>query len=164
MDLSGLSAVLWRERDILENLLYRLDVQQMLLMSGRDAWLVRSSSEIDDALEKVRSIELERGVRFDRAARDLGVDPSPSLTMLVDAAEEPWKGLLTAHFDAFTDLASRIQAVTSLNRELAAAAQQATQAVMSSIQGEGEPSLHLYEQSGSTENSPRSSIFVDEGL
>ena len=53
MDLSGLSAVLWRERDILENLLYRLDVQQMLLMSGRDAWLVRSSSEIDDALEKL---------------------------------------------------------------------------------------------------------------
>ena len=49
VDLSGLSAVLWRERDILENLLFRLDVQQMLLMSGRDAWLVRASKAAADS-------------------------------------------------------------------------------------------------------------------
>jgi hypothetical protein len=30
MDLSGLSAVLWWEREVLDALLYRLDVQQLL--------------------------------------------------------------------------------------------------------------------------------------
>ena len=164
MDLSGLSAVLWRERDILENLLFRLDVQQMLLMSSRDVWLVRSSKEIENVLEKVRSIELERAVRFDQAARELGLDSSPSLTQLAQAAEEPWQGLLNEHYEAFTDLSTRIQAVTALNRELAAAAQQATQAVMSSIHGETEPSLHLYQAGGSTESAPQPSVFVDEGL
>jgi phosphoenolpyruvate-protein kinase (PTS system EI component) len=164
MDLSGLSAVLWRERDILENLLFRLDVQQMLLMSGRDVWLVRASTEIEEALEQVRSIELERAVRFDQAARELGVDLSPSLTELADAAEEPWKGLLNEHYEAFSDLSTRIQAVTALNRELAAAAQQATQAVMSSIHGDSEPSLNLYQAGGSTESAPKPSVFVDEGL
>lgn len=164
MDLSGLSSVLWRERDILENLLYRLDVQQMLLMSSRDMWLVRSSREIEDAIEKVRSIELERAVRFDQAARDLGLELSPSLTHLAEAAEEPWKGLLNEHYEAFTDLSARIQTVTALNRELAAAAQHATQAVMSSIHGDAAPSLNLYQAGGSTESTPQPSVFVDEGL
>ena len=86
MDLSGLSSVLWRERDILENLLFRLDVQQMLLMSSRDMWLVRSSQEIEDAIEKVRAIELERAVRFDQTARELGLDLAPSLTQLAEVA------------------------------------------------------------------------------
>ncbi|MGB4733950.1 MAG: hypothetical protein WBH19_06250, partial [Candidatus Nanopelagicales bacterium] len=46
MDMSGLSSLLWRERDILDNLLFKLDVQQLLLMSGRSGWLVRASREI----------------------------------------------------------------------------------------------------------------------
>ena len=164
VDLSGLSAVLWRERDILENLLFRLDVQQMLLMSGRDSWLVRASNEIEEALEKVRSIELERAVRFDQSAKELGIDSSPSLVQLADAADEPWKGLLRDHYDAFVDLSARIQSVTALNRELAVSAQQAADAVMSSIQGDAEPELNLYEQSGTKEAARRSSVFVDEGL
>jgi len=47
---------------------------------------------------------------------------------------------------------------------LAAAAQQATQAVMSSIHGDSEPSLNLYQAGGSTESAPKTSVFVDEGL
>ena len=67
MDMSGLSSLLWRERDILDNLLFKLDVQQLLLMSGRSGWLVRASREIETALEQVRIIELERAVRFDES-------------------------------------------------------------------------------------------------
>ena len=80
------------------------------------------------------------------------------------AADEPWKGLLRDHYDAFVDLSSRIQSVTALNRELAVSAQQAADAVMSSIQGDAEPELNLYEQSGTKEAARRSSVFVDEGL
>ena len=75
MDLSGLSSILWRERDILEQLLFKLDVQQLLLMSGRVAWLVRASAEIEAALEQVRLVELERAVRFERLAGELGLGP-----------------------------------------------------------------------------------------
>ena len=56
MDFAGLSSILWRERDVLENLLYKLDVQQLLLMAGRSTWLVRASAEIELVLEQVGQI------------------------------------------------------------------------------------------------------------
>jgi hypothetical protein len=164
VDLSGLSSLLWRERDILDNLLFKLDVQQLLLMSGRSAWLVRASREIETALEQVRIIELERAVRFNEVARDLDLEASPSLAAIAKAAEEPWQGLLTEHYEAFLDLASRIQAITSLNRELAFSAQIATEAILTSIRGDSDPSLHLYAQTGAKEKLDRKSVFVDEGL
>lgn len=164
MDLSGLSSLLWRERDILDNLLFKLDVQQLLLMSGRSAWLVRASREIETALEQVRIIELERAVRFNEVARDLDLEASRSLAAIAEAAEEPWQGLLTEHYEAFLDLASRIQAITSLNRELAFSAQIATEAILTSIRGDSDPSLHLYAQTGAKEKLDRKSVFVDEGL
>ena len=164
MDLSGLSSILWRERDILEHLLFKLDVQQLLLMSGRAAWLVRASAEIETALEQVRLVELERAVRFERLAGELGLGSAPSLTKIDEVAEEPWKSLLTEHYEAFIELATRIQSITSLNRELASAAQQTAAAVISSIQGDLEPALQLYEPSGATARVERRAVFVDEGL
>jgi len=164
VDLSGLSSLLWRERDILDNLLFKLDVQQLLLMSGRAAWLVRASAEIETALEQVRIIELERAVRFERVAGELDLPASPSLSAIAEAAEEPWKSLLTEHYEAFLELATRIQSITSLNRELASSAQLATEAILSGIQGESEPVLHLYAQTGTAEKVDRKSVFVDEGL
>ena len=164
MDLSGLSSILWRERDILEHLLFKLDVQQLLLMSGRAAWLVRASAEIETALEQVRLVELERAVRFERLAGELGLGSAPSLTKIAEVAEEPWKSLLTEHYEAFIELATRIQSITSLNRELATAAQQTAAAEISSIQGDLEPALQLYEPSGATARVERRAVFVDEGL
>ncbi len=164
MDLSGLSAVLWREREVLDTLLYRLDVQQLLLMGGRDVWLVRVSREIEEAIEQVRSIELERAVLFDVAARQLGLEPSPSLSSIAAVVPDPWGDLLTEHYQAFMDLSSRIQAVIALNRELATAAQQAAQDVISGIRGESEAPLNLYQPSGTPERDTRPAVFVDEGL
>ncbi len=164
MDLSGLSSLLWRERDILDNLLFKLDVQQLLLMSGRSGWLVRASREIETALEQVRIIELERAVRFNEVAGELNLDASPSLSAIAGAAEEPWKSLLTEHYEAFLELATRIQAITSLNREMAFSAQIATEAILTSIRGDSDHGLNLYAQSGTTEKLDRKSVFVDEGL
>jgi hypothetical protein len=148
----------------LDNLLFKLDVQQLLLMSGRSGWLVRASREIETALEQVRIIELERAVRFSEVAGNLNLDASPSLSAIAGAAEEPWKSLLTEHYEAFLELATRIQAITSLNREMAFSAQIATEAILTSIRGDSDPTLNLYAQSGATEKLDRKSVFVDEGL
>jgi len=53
-------------------------------MSGRSAWLVRASREIETALEQVRIIELERAVRFNEVARDLDLEASPSLAAIAE--------------------------------------------------------------------------------
>ena len=158
------SGVLWREREVLDNLLYRLDVQQLLLLSGRDAWLARASREIEEAVERVRRVELERAVHFEQVARDLGLGSSPSLSSLAAAVDDPWRGLLTDHYEAFMELSTRIKAVIALSRELAVSAQQATQDVIAGIRGESESSLHLYKPSGTSERDSRGAVFVDEGL
>jgi hypothetical protein len=133
-------------------------------MSGRSGWLVRASREIETALEQVRIIELERAVRFNEVSGDLNLEASPSLSAIAGAAEEPWKSLLTEHYEAFLELATRIQAITSLNREMAFSAQIATEAILTSIRGDSDPTLNLYAQSGATEKLDRKSVFVDEGL
>jgi hypothetical protein len=89
---------------------------------------------------------------------------APSLSAIAESAEEPWKSLLTEHFEAFLELAAQIQKITSLNRELALAAQVATEAVLAGIQGDSDPVLNLYVQTGATEKVDRKSVFVDEGL
>ena len=164
MDLAGLSSILWRERDVLESLLFKLDVQQLLLMAGRSTWLVRASAEIETVLEQVGRIELERAVVFDAVAADMGVESGPSLTTLAAQAPEPWRTLLNEHYRAFLELAAKIQGVTALNRELAAAGQEAADAVMAGIRGSSDPGLNIYAPTGETENRARAAAFVDEAL
>lgn len=164
MDLSGLSSVLWREREILETLLYRLEIQQMLLMSGRTQWLVRASGEVEAVLETVGRAELQRAVEFDRVAQELGLEPNPSLSELAAASAEPWQEMLNDHYRAFMDVATRIQTVTSSNREMAAAAQSAADSVIAGIHGSGDSNLGLYAASGESETGTRSATFLDEGL
>jgi hypothetical protein len=164
MDLAGLSSVLWRERDVLESLLFKLDVQQLLLMAGRSTWLVRASAEIEAVLEQVGQIELERAVVFDAVAAEMGLESGPSLNALAAKAPEPWRTLLNEHYRAFMELAAKIQGVTALNRELAAAGQDAADAVMAGIRGTAEPSLNIYDPSGEPEIRARAAAFVDEAL
>jgi hypothetical protein len=164
MDFAGLSSILWRERDVLENLLYKLDVQQLLLMAGRSTWLVRASAEIEQVLEQVGQIELERAVVFDAIAADMGLESGPSLTTIAAQAPEPWRTLLQEHYRAFLELAAKIQGVTALNRELAASGQEAADAVMAGIRGTEDSGLNIYAPSGETENRSRAAAFVDEAL
>src|SRR5688500_16135133 len=45
-----LSLVLWRERELLEELHYRLEVEQLVLASGRSRWLAHAARDIDALL------------------------------------------------------------------------------------------------------------------
>src|SRR3954454_18372766 len=48
-----LSQVLWRERELLETLLFKLEEEQTLLQSDRTRWLVRAAGEVDEVLETI---------------------------------------------------------------------------------------------------------------
>ena len=45
-----LSLVLWRERELLEELHYRLEVEQLVLASGRSRWLAHATRDVDALL------------------------------------------------------------------------------------------------------------------
>ena len=115
-----LSLILWRERELLELLLFKLETEQLVLSSGRTRWLSHATREIEELLERIRETDLMRAVAADEAAVEVGLDANPSLGALADAAGEPWTTMLHDHREAFLTLTREIGEQAEANRSLAA--------------------------------------------
>ena len=74
-----LSLILWRERELLENLLYKLEIEQLVLASGRSRWLAAAAREVEGSSPSIRETELLRAVAADEAAAAIGLAANPSL-------------------------------------------------------------------------------------
>jgi hypothetical protein len=113
-----LSQVLWRERELLDTLWFKLEEEQLVLASGRTRWLLRAAREVEQVLQTLRETELLRSVAADEVAAELGVVPNPSLRALAEAANDPWRSLLLDHHEAFVLVTREIAALAETNREL----------------------------------------------
>jgi len=113
-----LSQILWRERELLDTLLFKLEEEQMVLASGRTRWLVRAAREVENVVETIRETEILRAVAADEAAASLGVGHNPSLRALAEAVDEPWRSILLDHHEAFTTATHEVVALADANREL----------------------------------------------
>jgi len=133
MSMDSLSSILWRERDLLELLLYKLEIEQLVLTGGRSHWLPIAAREIETVLEEIRGIELLRSVEVDAVAAELGLDPNPSLSEIARASAEPWRSIWTDHREAFTTVATQISEMSQSNRVLLTAGYQAAQATLLSM-------------------------------
>jgi hypothetical protein len=136
MGLREVSAILWRERHLLELLLFKLDEEQLVLAAGRSRWLARATREVEMVLEEIRQTELERAVEVSRVAVDLGLPAGASLRQLSEAAPPPWQGMLIEHRQAFLSLTDEITVLVQTNRELLVRGQKAVREVLASI-GDG---------------------------
>ncbi|SDQ20419.1 flagellar protein FlgN [Quadrisphaera sp. DSM 44207] len=135
MGVAEVSNVLWREREQLELLLFKLDEEQMVLASGRTRWLAHATREVEVVLAQLRESELLRAVEVDACAGALGLPPGPSLQALAEASPEPWRELLLSHRDALVELTHEISAVADANRDVLAVAQRATHETLLSLGG-----------------------------
>jgi len=134
MGVAELSAVLWRERQLLELLLFKLEEEQLVLSSGRSRWLGHATREVEQVLDQIHDAELGRAIEADDAARDFKIAPGSGLVALANAAPEPWKALLTSHREAFVALTSQIQDVAQGNRELLTSSHRAAQETILGLQ------------------------------
>ena len=116
-----LSLVLWRERELLDLLQFKLEVEQLVLASGRSRWLMRAAREVEAVLETIRETEVLRAVAADEAAASIGMTSNPSLSALAEAAGEPWSTILTEHRDAFVAATREITELADANRDLISA-------------------------------------------
>lgn len=160
MSLAGVSSTLWRERELLELLLFKLEEEQLVLASGRSRWLARSTKEVEMVLEEVRRAELLRAVQVDAAASELGLPPGPSLRELAEVADEPWKGLLLDHRQAFLTATAEITAMAESNRELLATGFRATREALLSLNDSNE----TYTASGAPVTTGRYSRLFNEAI
>src|ERR1700761_4339994 len=101
MSLTDLSSVLWRARELLELLLFKLEEEQLLLAAGRSRWLAHATREVEVVLEQIRQTEVARAADAQAVAIELGLTAEASLGELADAAPAPWSELLHQHRKAF---------------------------------------------------------------
>ncbi|HLF41342.1 MAG TPA: flagellar export chaperone FlgN [Acidimicrobiia bacterium] len=161
MGLGELSGILWRERQLLELLLFKLEEEQLLLAAGRTRWLPRATKEVEIVLDEIRCSELERAVEVERVAADLGLKAgNPSLRRLAESAASPWGGLLAEHRQAFLTLTEEITGLVQTNRELLSRGQQAVRDVMASL-GEGRADV-VYSRTAPVDSGRP--LFIDEAM
>lgn len=155
-----LTWVLWRERELLEALLYRLELEELVMSTGRTRWLANTARDVDDAAAALRDVEVMRAVAADEAAEAAGLAPNSSLADLIASAAEPWGSILAEHRDTFLALTDEIARVAQTNRALIVAGLRATQDTLLGIdQGSA-----TYTAAGSVARGDARSAVLDRSL
>lgn len=159
---SEVSNILWRERQLLELLVFKLEEEQLVLAAGRSRWLPHATREVEAVLGEIKRLELDRSVHVDGLARALGLGASPSLREIAETAAAPWSGIFGEHRRALLELAQEIEGVARSNRELLTRGQQATREALASI---GDIELDVYTPSGETHSDRSAALrLIDEAM
>ena len=114
-----LARLLWRQRRLLDTLRFKLEVEWLLLDSGRMQWLAVATNEVDDILACVLTEELAMTAHPMRVlGMRLGLKPDAQLADVVAAAPEPWNEIVADHHIALTAALAGIEALAVTNDAL----------------------------------------------
>jgi hypothetical protein len=160
MGLPDLSSILWREREMLELLLFKLEEEQLILAGGRTRWLAHATREVELVLEQIRQAEVLRAAEVEVVAAELKLGINPSLASLADRVHEPWGSMLSDHRKAFMALAAEISALAEANRDLLTSGARAARETMLAFTG----SIETYGRKGDTVSAASRPRLVDEAM
>lgn len=120
MGFDDLSNLLWQERRILEMLVFKLEEEQLVLLSGRHNWLAHATSEVEHVLEGLQAAGEKRSAAARDVATELGLGAQATLAQMADAAPDPWREILRQHRTAMLAAFEHIQSVSERNKEILA--------------------------------------------
>ncbi|QQR99513.1 MAG: flagellar protein FlgN [Austwickia sp.] len=149
--LSDLSTGLWRIQELLENLLYKLEVQSVLIESGRSRWLGRSTSDIESVIESLRETELLRAVDAAPVCDVLGLPADTPLSQIAQAAPSPWNHVLEEHRVALSHATHELSLLSRSNGEMLEISYRAVQDTLERFNHSAEGAT--YTARGARENS-----------
>jgi len=116
MSAAELSAALWRERELLDGLVYALEVEHLLLTAGRTHRLDRASRDVERVLGGVRDAGLARAVAVASVADAWAAPADATLRQLTEHSPDPgWREVLVEHLAALTRLAAQISELREAN-------------------------------------------------
>lgn len=134
MGANELSMQLWRERELLEMLLFKLDEQQLLLAAGRSRWIQYASREIEQVLERLRATTLARAVEVADVAEEWGAVDGATLRELLERAPEgAWREVFAEHLHMLTQLTSEIAQLRDTSAEQLGSVLRATQETIAAL-------------------------------
>jgi FlgN protein len=132
---AAFTSMLWRERECVEVLLFKLVEQQLILSSGHTRWLHFADDEVRAAAEALREAELIRAAELDLLAQQLGLSADTTLNELADVAPEPWDSVLRDHGEALRSLVLQVRASAVENKRLLQAGEQAIRETVDQLRG-----------------------------
>jgi len=103
--LQDVSNILWRERNLLELLSFKLDSERLLARAGRTRWLARADHEVESVLGALKAVELERSIHMHALTDALGLRGDATLETLAECAPPEWAGIFADHRRALLELA-----------------------------------------------------------
>ena len=134
MSANDLSTLLWRERELLELLVFKLEEEQLLLTAGRSKWLHHATREVEAVLGHLRTIGIERTVEASSVAVEWGLTEEATLRQLAEGApNDTWRDVLQSHLTALTALTTQIAEVRDTNLTYLRAATRATQETLATV-------------------------------
>ena len=126
--LGELAAVLWQERELLEDLLFAVLQQERVVAEAQTRWLARADAAVAAATRAVQTHEVFRAMEVETVVTLLDVPPTASLREIAEAAGDPWLTVLSEHREALRVLAAEIDEATERNKALLVAGERATRA------------------------------------
>lgn len=161
MGANELSASLWRERELLDLLVFKLEEEQLLLAAGKTRWLQYATREVEQVMERLRTAGLARSVEVGAVAREWGADENVTLRELVENAPEgPWADLFTAHLQAMSELTTQIKQLRDLNEQLLRTAIRSTHETLF----DGDAKVGTYTSAGASGRPASSALIFDKSL
>ena len=136
MAYSDVSNILWRERQLLELLQFKLEVEQSLLAAGKTRWLGHATREIEMLIDEVKQVELVRSMEVGALCAELGITEAPTLRALCTMLPDPWAGIFDEHRQAFLRATQEIVGLAESNRELLARGYQAAREALATMGAE----------------------------
>lgn len=158
MAIHELSALLWRERELLDVLTFKLEEEQLLLTSGNSRWLPLGTKEVEQVLSHLSQASLARTIEAAVVAESWGLPTDATLSDLVAAAPEgAWAEVLNAHLTALTRQTFLIKELRDTNEQFLRSAVRSTQESLADLQ----PSVAAgtYDAQGKTGATAGSRIF-----
>ncbi|GAA1916996.1 hypothetical protein GCM10009775_06790 [Microbacterium aoyamense] len=129
-----LSLHLTREREMLELLLFKLDVQQMLLATGRTRWVPQTAKEIERVIALMPPLALTRDTLVVSVAKEWGNPEAKTLRELIDVAPtDAWREVMDGHLTAMVDLAAEISELKKINEQRLRTAIRVTQETIAGL-------------------------------
>lgn len=115
-----LISLLNTERQLLDELLYRLVAARGVLAAGEMRYVARASAEIEQVVDDVYAAESRRAQGIGALATRMGCPPQQiTLRALANAAPEPYKTMLEQLHVEFLRLTDEIERTISVNKTLA---------------------------------------------
>lgn len=132
-----LSSLLWKERELLDVLTYKLETEQLLLTAGKTRWIQYATAEVEAVIEQLRLAGLARAVAVSALGVQWGTPENASLSEIAEGAPAgPWGDIMKAHLAAMVAQTRVIRALRDANEQFLRAASRSAQETLSSVQPE----------------------------